>query len=498
MKTALNGVTLLECMQLIKKFFIVTCIMSVFSCSLMSGFLECDSDEVVIKKEIVVEDSGQNESQPEPAHTDMDPPSELPLNERLWTIIVYMCADNDLEASAMEDLCEMEFSDLNTQAVTVLALVDRSPSYDTSYDNWYGSRLYKLQSGREASCQSLISQEIECRDLGLVVGKETELDMSSSYVISSSLSYARKKFPANHYGLIIWGHGTGWRSNAEENSNADSLFKGFSYDGSSGTYMTLYQTGQGIKAGLNGMKLDFLGFDTCYGAELEVLYELKDQARLCAASEGLIASSGWNYQELFSDFEKSSKTPEDLCSSVMSQFKKQYAYKSGASVVCADLEKLQPYFEACNAFWACCAEKIVNRTIRDQIMGLLYSSSSCNVNRFSYGAGGSDVYLDVLSMLNGLKNYFNSPDIDEKYGAFIEAKNNCITECWASEDDCGGIGVYFSSLSDSSNLSVNHPSAYKKGMCVDQIQFVNDCDGYVPCEKDGKSFLTKLFYSQFN
>ena len=468
------------------------CIMALFtllfSCSEITGIFDYETGSPVSIKKI-------------PPSSEMNPPSQPPINERLWTILVYMCADNDLEAAAMEDLCEMEFSSLDTQAVTVLVLVDRSSSFDTSYDNWYGSRLYKIQTGREADSKFLISQEIECRDLGLEVGKERELDMSSSYVLSSSLAYARKRFPANNYGLIIWGHGTGWRSKEIDSLNEafamTGIFKGFSYDGSSGTYMTLYQTGEGIKAGLNGMKLDFLGFDTCYGAEIEVLYELKDYAKLCLASEGLISSSGWNYQELFTSFEESDKSPAALSSAILNQFKKQYSYKSGASIACINMEKIQPFFEACNSFWCEAAKQIDSRKVRDDVMGLLYSSSACCVKRYSYGSGGSDVYLDISSMISALNSYFINPELSEKYEAFVAAKNDCIKDNWTSEGAEGGIGVYFSTLSDSSNLSVIHPAAYRKDACMDQISFVTDCDGYVPDQSDGKSFLSKLFYTQF-
>lgn len=472
----------MECMRLIKKFSLAVFCLLLFSCSGWTNLFDYESgDSVVIKKK----------------SSEMNPPSELQQAERLWTILVYMCADNDLEAAAMEDLCEMEFSDLNTSTVTVLALIDRSPSYDTSYDNWYGSRLYKLQTGRAADSRKLISEEIECLDLGLAAGKETELDMSSSYVLSSSLSYVRKKFPANNYGLIIWGHGTGWRGNEMEASvDVSGLFKGFSYDGSSGTYMTLYQTGEGLKNGLNGTKLDFLGFDTCYGAELEVLYELKDYAKLCSGSEGLISASGWNYKELFSYFEKSEKRPSDLCASVIYQFKKQYAYKTGASIVSLDLEKLQPFFDSCNQMWDACADKINRTAVRDEIMQLLYSSSS-SVKRYTYGSAGSDVYLDLPSMMTSLCSYFNEPEISRIYDAFETCKKNLIKDSWTSEWGQGGLGVYFSSLSDSSNLSVSHPLPYKKGACADQISFVKDCDAYVPLGNDGKSFLSKLFYTQF-
>lgn len=488
--TALNGEIPLECMQLIKKLFVMVPCLVFWSCS--AFFYE--AGEIVIEKPCTVEDV-----------TPTEPvlPEEPAIKERQWTILVYMCADNDLEAAAMEDLCEMEFSDLDTDEVSVLALVDRSPAYDTSYDNWYGSRLYKLKTGKEADSSSLISQEIECKDLGLEVGKETELDMSSSYVLSSSLSYARKRFPANHYGLIIWGHGTGWRSGDIEASELNSegyqsgIFKGFSYDKTSGTYMTLYQTGQAMKAGLGGMKLDFLGFDTCYGAELEVLYELKDYAVLCAGSEGLVSASGWNYRELFSLFGKSGKQPADLCSCVVAQFKNQYAHTVGASVACVNMDGVSAFFSACNELWSECALQINSTTVRDSVMRLLYSANPCEVRRYTYGTGGSDVYLDIASMMKALKNYFDENKITQLYDAFNECKAALITNSWSFEDGEGGIGVYFSSLSDSSNLSVSHPAMYVKGACVDQIAFVNECEGYVPCSREGKSFLSKLFYVQF-
>ena len=444
-------------------------------------------------------DTGAEEDEKEPELSAINPPSPLSLTERHWTILLYMSADNDLEAAAMEDLCEMEFSSLNTDQVTVLALVDRSPAYDTSCDNWYGSRLYKIQTGREADCRTLISTELECRDLGLSLGKETELDMSSSYVLSSALIYVRKRYPANHYGLVIWGHGTGWRSGSENAGAAGSAVsrvaapvKGFSFDSTSGTYMTLCQIGEGIRAGLNGVKLDFLGFDTCYGGEIEVLYELKDYAKYFAGSAGLIDASGWNYEGLFSEFQNCrEKTAEDLCGCVISQFKNQYAYKSKAGIFCADMGKFSEYFDTCEAMWKNAASKIVNTDSRDSLMKALYSGLNCKVKRYSYGGSGSDIYLDIASMMEAIFGLYNCKALYEKY---LAAESALFFESWASDSDQAGAGVYFSTLNDSNNLCFRHPLAYVKGETSQQILFVRDSQGYVPTQNGGKSLLDKLFY----
>lgn len=69
-------------------------------------------------------------------------------DERLWTILIYMCADNNLESAAMNDIFEMECSNLDTNIVNVLLLVDKSASYNSLNDNWSGTKLFKLKTGR--------------------------------------------------------------------------------------------------------------------------------------------------------------------------------------------------------------------------------------------------------------------------------------------------------------------------------------------------------------
>ena len=150
----------------------------------------------------------ENEEQSETKKEDVeiDAPEGPEIKERLWNILIYMSADNNLETAGVEDILEMELSCLDTEVVSVFVLFDRSSAYDTTNDNWSGTRLYKLETGKTNSNRNIVSQEIECSALGLVVGKETELDMSAGYVLEESFSYLMDRYPASNYGLIIWGH----------------------------------------------------------------------------------------------------------------------------------------------------------------------------------------------------------------------------------------------------------------------------------------------------
>ena len=76
--------------------------------------------------------------------------------------------------------------------------------------------MFSLKTGRSNNSRTMISTEINCEELGLVAGKENELDLSDTYVLANAVSFMMNNFKSNHYGLIMWGHGTGWRGSEEK------------------------------------------------------------------------------------------------------------------------------------------------------------------------------------------------------------------------------------------------------------------------------------------
>lgn len=424
--------------------------------------------------------------------------------ERNWNILIYMPADNNLESSALEDIYEMECSNLNTDCVSVFMLLDRSNAYDTSEKNWSGTRLYRLKTGRKSENRQMISEEIPCIDLGLEVGKETELDMSSDYVLGNCLNYLRKKFPANNYGLIMWGHGTGWRSGSNDNYISTQLTKGFAFDETSKTYMTLPQLGNALNNAFSGGKLNFIGFDTCFGGEIEVAYELKDCVDYIIGSEGLVMSSGWNYTNLFNEINSNVfMESSNVCDCIVGQFKNEYSNTGGASIVAVKTSEIERYFEAIDNFMLETANLIINKKIRDEIIGLLFSNKNCDSLIYTYGTENSDVYLDISSLIDNCYSYFEN-DYYEKlqpyYQNYVGKRDSCVINSWSfdSDDNNGNLGIFFSTITTGKLLSSFLPTNYIKGKTLDQIMFVKNSNGYVPTKQGDTSFLDKLFYTKFN
>ena len=438
---------------------------------------------------------------------------------RQWNIVVYMAADNNLEEAGIEDVLEMELSKLDTDIISVFVLFDRSAYYDTTNENWSGSRLYRLKTGKQSQNSMIFSEEIDCEELGLFAGQETELDMSAGYILENLLKFTEKKFPAKHQGVIIWGHGTGWRSADNQvyfcetketgtqtpemmNDNTDEkLFKGFAFDEAAKTYMSLSQLGNALKNynQSTGKKLDFIGFDTCFGGELEVLYEIRNYADYAVATEGMIKSAGWNYTEIFNCFQNTkNKTPVNLCELIIDAFQKEYLNSPGASICFVDLSKVQGLFEKFDAYMLEAASLIVNGEIRTSVFDAVYAGADCQTDDYTYGGENSDVYLDVGSMIDSIQLCLKSQNISsESYDGFRTANNQAVIKKWTASEKSCGIGVYFSTLKAGGLLSVSHPDEYIKNNDKNQIEFVKDSVGYVPQSSKGTSFLDKLFYEVF-
>jgi hypothetical protein len=70
-------------------------------------------------------------------------PNPNPRTPKMWTVLVYQAGDNDLEDALIKDFNEMERvgSDDN---INIVALLDRSPRYDTSNGNWSTTRRYYI------------------------------------------------------------------------------------------------------------------------------------------------------------------------------------------------------------------------------------------------------------------------------------------------------------------------------------------------------------------
>lgn len=98
--------------------------------------------------------------------------------------------------------------------------------------------------------------------------------------------------PAHAYGLILWGHGSGWLEDGQEQAPRRRSYGGFETGGRH-TWMNIST----MADVLEGKGFDYLYFDCCFMAGVEVAYELRHAVGTVIASSSELPSEGMPYHK---------------------------------------------------------------------------------------------------------------------------------------------------------------------------------------------------------
>jgi len=414
---------------------------------------------------------------------------------RKWTIIVYMAADNDLESAAIADLNELEAVRYNAQ-VSVLALVDRNPAYDMTNGNWSDTRLFEIRTDPGGINSTIVSTRLDCPELGLSSETETELNTADPLVLSRLIDFAKRSYPAEHYALFVWGHGTGWR-NGTFAGTSQATVRAVAFDDTHGQYMALPSFGRAIA----DKGLSLIGFDTCYAAVLELAYQIRNDAELFAGSEGEILSNGWDYTSLFTDFfSKPDLTINDLGDSIQEHFAAQYAGLSNATISQVRLPEIESLFAKFDAFAGTVALAVTGEPARNAVLDQVLH----NVESYHFTSFPSDLYIDILDFSKKITGI--APDITPDAakqaaiaaaaGELESALTQAVPSSWAKSGTTRKLGLHVIPLQGIAVPASSHELAYVRGsMAIDKSAFVEDSLHWVPnAVPQSDSLLDKLFY----
>jgi hypothetical protein len=217
-----------------------------------------------------------------------------------WTLMIYLDADNNLESWSRRDLREMEEIG-STGNVTVIV------QHDTNGDT---TKRYKVETG------SLTLLE----DLG-------ELDMADGATLQNFVYSTALAYPADHYALIIWNHGQGWKGSTRAGvAGSKSIFS--DYDNGK-YYVSLSNRDVALALvaaeSAAGIKLDILGVDACNMSLIEAAYEFRSVADILVASQDIVAVEGWDYDDLLARLVSNPlMTPVDLSRGMVDSFRMYY------------------------------------------------------------------------------------------------------------------------------------------------------------------------------
>lgn len=189
-----------------------------------------------------------------------------------WTIFVYMSGTDleEMRANGTKDIKEMIAASTG-ENVKFIVQTGGSNRWQNDYAN------------SESLGRFLISD-----------GKLTKLayvsldSMAKASTLRNFLKWGIENHPAEKMGLIFWGHGKGTIGGVCK----DDLF--------GGKYLSLESINSALSEAAELMtdKFEFLGFDNCYMATVEVADIAASYANYMIASEEIEPANGWDYTVL--------------------------------------------------------------------------------------------------------------------------------------------------------------------------------------------------------
>jgi hypothetical protein len=396
---------------------------------------------VVLPTEVVIAATAVPDTTSQPVATSDSPkdesatPTELPEDfvpiagdkEAEWTIFVYMAADNDLEASALNDIYEMEY-DGAPEGVNWVIQVDRTDNYTRDEGNWSDTRRYLLQSDPGQGIGSQLLEELGETNTG-------DADTLADFGI-----WAIRNFPAKRYGLILWDHGGAWTGIANDETNErDSL-----------TLTELDDALKRITTETGVPKLDIIGFDACLMSAYEVYQTIAPYARYGIASEELVPGDGWDYSYTLLDLaDNPAMEARELGESVVNNFVAYYednrqSRYDNYSMTLVDLSQIPALDSALTAF----GSVLTTSEVADQLF--VARTRTIGFGGFTSGIAKADRAdnLSVADLFQFVEQFTDLSDNEaavQKAQSILDLRSSIVLLHRASESLSAsqGISIFF-------------------------------------------------------
>lgn len=182
------------------------------------------------------------------------------------TILIYMAGENSLSNFTYENL-ELIIEGAKNSKIekcNLLVFTDANRSVP---------KLYKIEKNKAGVTDSVLVKTYE------------ELNSVDITVMNSIITDVFSKYPAEENGLFLWSHGTAWLP-----SDLNNYLRSFGQDGRN--YMEITELEEALPTGI-----DFIIFDACYMASVEVAFQLKDKTDYIIGSSAEILAEGFPYAQ---------------------------------------------------------------------------------------------------------------------------------------------------------------------------------------------------------
>lgn len=306
-------------------------------------------------------------------------------NRRPWTLMVYMAGDNGImfdsqygKLQLMASMTKAGYDDL--MEMGTVGTTDHA-AVTCLFDTQEGAYQVEVRKGRGwADSLALPVPEVNTGDPNTL----------RQFIIDSVTAY-----PADHYALVIWNHGTGWldvdtyavvRSlgmaaplfKRKTVKLADGATRPIAFDDSSKDFLDTADLRKALceAEAATGVRLDLIGMDACLMAMVEGARELVDFTDYFVGSQEVEPIDGWPYALILSALNKEPQmAPRELAVRIVSEFARSYKaatrLEETITQSAIDLKCTEQTVDLCRALVDAirdAADPALRRTIKDLLV----------------------------------------------------------------------------------------------------------------------------------
>jgi hypothetical protein len=306
---------------------------------------------------------------------------------KAWTYLIYLDGDNNLDTWGDYSLNLMKNGLTNDANMNVVVLQDHL--------------------GSDAYLRQVTSSGITTvKDYG-------EPDMADPAVLQTFLTWGVQTYPADHYAVVVWDHGGGWK---------DVIF-----DETSNDRMLISDLGHAIGAVVTSLhrKFDITIFDACLMTMAEVTDQLKPVTNYMVASEQSVEDQGFPYDAMFQQLSSQPSMDAWTYSKLIADdFYNFYVGTNGKSVLsisAIDESKLPSLVKA--------IDNLSITLIADMpVYHGQVSSARSNAQHQIEGTNGVFWYVDLHVFADQIAFRISDATIDSKAAAVSAAVENTLYE----------------------------------------------------------------------
>lgn len=333
-------------------------------------------------------------------------------NSSKFTLMVYMCG-SDLESEAgmgTRDINEM-IDGCSGRNVNIILQTGGAKKWQNNVIPSKKSRRYRITGN------------------GLTVADDSlgQKKMTDPATLSSFISFCKKNYPSERYGLILWDHGGG---SLEGFGRDENFSKG-------SDHMTLPEIKSALDKG--GADFEFIGFDACLMNSFETAMTLKDNADYLIAAEESEFADGWYYTDWISSLCKDPGIPvtklgKQIADSSIERINKEIP-DADTNISVIDLKKMSAVNTALNAF---------SRKLDESLRAGNYLDISQN-RHYSDGNSIGSVDAEAIDLYDFTWEFSDDPKMERAADNLMEKLDNAIAYNRTSspESNLYGISICF-------------------------------------------------------